>query len=75
MVQEMQRILGEAPLWDRDGDWLAVRAATAKLLEVGLPPSHPGLSYESLRLLACNFRRLCSRCLGSVGIGKEAPYW
>ena len=32
----MQRILSEAPIWDRDGDWLAVRAATAKLLEVSL---------------------------------------
>ncbi len=26
-------MLDEAPIWDRDGDWLAARAAVAKRLE------------------------------------------
>ncbi len=29
-------MLAEAPIWDRDGDWLAARAAVAKRLEVRL---------------------------------------
>ena len=27
-------MLDEAPIWDRDGDWLAARAAVAKRLKV-----------------------------------------
>ena len=37
-VQEMQRMLDEAPIWDRDGDWLAARAAVARRLEARCLP-------------------------------------